>query len=408
MQKYTRVYSKTLAEDKIRTLDDSGFRLLVTMMSAPSSNMIGFYSYPVGYALYDLYSWDVDKLRTYARVLADAGIAYYDLRANVAFVTEYMLHNALESVKQITGGAALIRDIPATPLFPLFVAAWERHVLTRYKLSMPSRRAKAKDDRARAQTEASFGDVVRISEELRAFADSIAIPYSLDEMFQNTGATNEIASDTLSIPYPPERIAADTLSHQKQYQNTETVTEDRIQKQKQQQSADHNSGGCDHSSLITSIQDLWQEILVPVGLPRIEQFTDARRAALLARVNDDAKRSSADWWRELFIRIAERTYFPRAIAEKRGQWITFEWIMAEANFVALVEGKYDGEKAHISKGPQRTQRTPSEILSDFMGQGSPSAKYIGSVVDVTESKEVLIDDRELARLGEVSGSIESE
>ena len=101
------------------------------------------------------------------------------------------------------------------------------------------------------------------------------------------------------------------------------------------------------------ISELWNEILTPLGFPRILKNTPAREKSLKARVKTSSERKNLDWWQKLFERIAQSDFL------RSKNWFTLDWLLNENNLVKLLEGKYDNrENSH-----DRPIRTFDEILA---------------------------------------------
>lgn len=404
MAKYSCLQNTFWQDEKIRQLDDSGKLLFLAFMSSRSTNMIGLYSYPYGYAMHDLNGWDDVKFRLYEGQLAKLGIAHYDYSAEVVLVQNYLKYNRLVSVKAIEAGYKHLRDVPTSYLLTKFASIWDLYIYDPYRAAYEQRVAACKDSRLRAQHEASYAQVLKMTEAVRSLVSEV------QKLF------NDI-SDTVSIPYPETKsdevrltkdtlsksglLVQDTLSRVARYpidtlslHITEAEADSRNQKQKQKQKQKHEpfvpaeAVPDTVSDLLDSIRALWSEILVPVGLPEIVQFTEARRAILLSRIDEDPQRSSLEWWSDLFYRIAYRTFFPRLIAEHTGQWVTFDWLMAEENFIPLLEGKYDGDRKKASSPETIAMKSPSTILRERFEEAPKGYIDIADIDATTTESEV--------------------
>lgn len=98
---------------------------------------------------------------------------------------------------------------------------------------------------------------------------------------------------------------------------------------------------CPHQQII----DLYHEIL-PVGR-RVRAWNETRKAKLRTRWREDKKRQSLDWWRKLFTYIARSDFLTgRTSSNGRAPFeLDLEWIVTPANFVKIIEGKYDNRAA---------------------------------------------------------------
>lgn len=94
------------------------------------------------------------------------------------------------------------------------------------------------------------------------------------------------------------------------------------------------------------IADLFNEILGE-HLPKCRDVTAARKRSIKARINEDSKRESLDWWRAYFevVRDTDGGFLlgrgpPRPDTGK--PWRPdFEWFIKQDNMVKVIEGKYE-------------------------------------------------------------------
>jgi len=99
---------------------------------------------------------------------------------------------------------------------------------------------------------------------------------------------------------------------------------------------------CPHQEIV----DLYHELL-PTGR-HVRVWNEVRKAKLRNRWREDKKRQSLDWWRKLFDYIASSDFLAgRTNTAGRAPFeIDLEWIVTPANFVKIIEGKYENrEKA---------------------------------------------------------------
>lgn len=98
---------------------------------------------------------------------------------------------------------------------------------------------------------------------------------------------------------------------------------------------------CPHQEII----NLYAKHL-PMGT-QVKIWTDARKLALRTRWREDTNRQSLDWWGRLFAYIAKSNFLTSKISDKDGRSfeISLDWIIKSANFVKIIEGKYDNKAA---------------------------------------------------------------
>lgn len=81
------------------------------------------------------------------------------------------------------------------------------------------------------------------------------------------------------------------------------------------------------------------------SLGRMQKLTDARSAALKARWRDH---SDLDFWRGFFRRVEDSDFLCGRVPPRNSEApfkADFEWIIKQANFVKILEGRYDNRRA---------------------------------------------------------------
>ena len=96
----------------------------------------------------------------------------------------------------------------------------------------------------------------------------------------------------------------------------------------------------DRSASASKVVALWNDALVPLGFPRVAKSTPERERHFSARLNDDKRRHSLDWWGALFAVMAQSPFMLQSAKEK-ARWLTFDWLLNESNLVKIAEGKYN-------------------------------------------------------------------
>jgi hypothetical protein len=100
---------------------------------------------------------------------------------------------------------------------------------------------------------------------------------------------------------------------------------------------------CPHQAII----DLYHQTL-PTGR-QVRIWNETRKAKLRARWKEDLKRQSLDWWAKFFGYIANSDFLTGKTSTpgRRPFEIDLEWIVTHANFVKILEGKYENGQAAI-------------------------------------------------------------
>ncbi|MBA1200485.1 helix-turn-helix domain-containing protein [Pseudomonas capeferrum] len=94
---------------------------------------------------------------------------------------------------------------------------------------------------------------------------------------------------------------------------------------------------------VQDIVDLFNRLLTP-ALPTVVLVSEARKKQLRARWNQSDVHQSLDFWTEYFGAVAQSEFLMGRAAGKNGGApfrATFDWLIAPANFVKVVEGNYN-------------------------------------------------------------------
>ena len=230
MARYAYIHTQIWKDKKFRQLSESARMLYLAALTAPNSNMIGYYEWPVAYALHDLGGWTEEKFFACIGEIEKAGMAAYDRENEIIFIRNFLKHNPLTSIKQITGGANYIRTIPNSPLYREFFEVWGRSVDTPFRENLSG-----KDDES---TKKLTGIIDRIARENAETLEEIEREYPVDTHSSNAAPAQDTLSsecnnakntvsiehgkaiDTVPIPnaYPTDSLsdvdnsASDTLS----------------------------------------------------------------------------------------------------------------------------------------------------------------------------------------------------
>jgi DNA-binding MarR family transcriptional regulator len=95
------------------------------------------------------------------------------------------------------------------------------------------------------------------------------------------------------------------------------------------------------------VADLYNEMLGD-KLAKVRILTDNRAKSVRARIREDSKRESLDWWRNYFLVVSECPFLmgqgpPRPETGRPWQ-AEFEWLIGQNNMAKVIEGKYDNEQ----------------------------------------------------------------
>lgn len=108
---------------------------------------------------------------------------------------------------------------------------------------------------------------------------------------------------------------------------------------------DSNTDDIEEVIRYEKIMELFNRILGKHISP-IRSVTGQRKKHIRARVSEDKKRQSLDWWEHYFYAVEQMPFLigqgmPNPAAGR--QWsCDFDWLINETNMVKVLEGKYDG------------------------------------------------------------------
>jgi hypothetical protein len=100
---------------------------------------------------------------------------------------------------------------------------------------------------------------------------------------------------------------------------------------------------------LRQVVGLWNDILAPLGFPRVAKGSPQRESRFAKRLSDDTRRQSLLWWETLF-RFMSLSDFLRDNAKKNARWLTFDWVLDESNLVKIAEGKYSNAEPEQGSG----------------------------------------------------------
>ena len=244
MNRYSCIFNQIWKDKKFRQLDDSGQKLFIALITSPSSNMIGYYNWPLVYACHDLNGWSEEKFRKYASELERYGMAFYDYDAEIVFIPNFMRYNSINTIKQIVGAFNEIKGLPLSRLFNRLHEAWKTYIEKPY---LEAARERLNEHPASSEKSISCQKAI-------TSVEKIAL-----EMVKMKETLTNTPIDNLSIGNPEkpesENPPIDTpiekgidKQEQKQEQEQEQEQEQK-QEQKQENHADENTPIPDESPL---------------------------------------------------------------------------------------------------------------------------------------------------------------
>ena len=97
---------------------------------------------------------------------------------------------------------------------------------------------------------------------------------------------------------------------------------------------DSDAVNCPHQEILKLYADT-----LPM-LMQVKIWSDKRKRLLKARWCEDVKRQNIDWWHKFFSFIAKSDF----LTGKATDWqADIEWILNSANFIKILEGKYENK-----------------------------------------------------------------
>ncbi len=102
----------------------------------------------------------------------------------------------------------------------------------------------------------------------------------------------------------------------------------------------HETPVCPHKEIIEAYHRILPE------LPRVIQWTDARKAFLQLRWREDTERQSLDWWQMFFRQVSKSDFLMGRVdcKDQESFQANLEWLIRPSNFVKVLEGNYNNRK----------------------------------------------------------------
>ena len=365
MSRYAYIHTTTWQDKKFRQLSESAKMLYIAMLTAPNSNMIGLYEWPVAYALHDLGDWDREKFFSCLAEIEELGMARYDSENEVLFIHNFLKHNPLTSIKQVVGGAKYLKALPRSPLLRDFAQAWSEFVEAPFRKSLEGRT----DDNAKR----SLREIDRIASEIQELLRETGYESPMDTLSDEEIQPSDTPIDN-PVPVPGHgQVPEPVHGHENGPEDDEAA------------SAPVSIG---------KVLTLWNDTLGPLGFFQVKKVTPAREKAFRARLNAAPERKTPEWWESVIGRLAVSNFMLDS-AKKKANWLTFDWLLSENNIVKVLEGKYDNDRLHVPpcqnshEQPATRPLSYTEAMARFErrhGMGNPA-----EVIDV-EAREGEIGD----------------
>jgi hypothetical protein len=129
---FGKVHEMFWDDPRIRAASEPARHFMLYLMTCRHKNRLGCFVLDPFYAAADL-QWERGNVTAAIIELIDAGRILYDTENRIVFVRHWLKHNTLENEKVVTGAAAEVRGLPATPLLVDLLAAVEKHQRDHYK-----------------------------------------------------------------------------------------------------------------------------------------------------------------------------------------------------------------------------------------------------------------------------------
>ena len=82
-----------------------------------------------------------------------------------------------------------------------------------------------------------------------------------------------------------------------------------------------------------------------LDLPKVKILSEARKKKLKARWKSNPKHQTLEFWKNFFNFVAASDFLNNRNQKQDNHWkADFEWLINEANFIKVIEGKYHAQK----------------------------------------------------------------
>lgn len=117
---YTKIEEQFWKDNKIIKLSFKARYLMMYLLTSPHRNILCYYFLPKPYACFDL-GFSEEEFDLAMGELIEAERVFYDEKANVVFVKNYLKYNQLENQNQVKSAVGKIIDIPENDLVNDFI-----------------------------------------------------------------------------------------------------------------------------------------------------------------------------------------------------------------------------------------------------------------------------------------------
>ena len=117
---YTKIEEQFWKDNKIIKLSFRARYLMMYLLTSPHRNILCYYFLPKPYACFDL-GFSEEEFDLAMGELMEAELVFYDEKANVVFVKNYLKYNQLENQNQVKSAIGKISDIPENDLVNDFI-----------------------------------------------------------------------------------------------------------------------------------------------------------------------------------------------------------------------------------------------------------------------------------------------
>ena len=117
---YTKIEEQFWKDNKIIKLSFRARYLMMYLLTSPHRNILCYYFLPKPYACFDL-GFSEEEFDLAMGELIEAERVFYDEKANVVFVKNYLKYNQLENQNQVKSAVGKIIDIPENDLVDDFI-----------------------------------------------------------------------------------------------------------------------------------------------------------------------------------------------------------------------------------------------------------------------------------------------
>ena len=197
--RYATIHTKVWQDSKFRGLDSMGKMMFMYLLTAPHSNMIGYYYIPKLYMAADT-DMPMDEIDRALDALVDAGMVLYDSDSNMLLLRQFLKYNPLNNENQVKGALQLLGELPESPLVVEFYSGIEAHC--------PDHTERFRDA-CKSHTSPSEAPRKPLSNPLKAPSDGLGIGYEeqvqvqvQDQVQQQEGVQGEPAAaywDRMSV-----------------------------------------------------------------------------------------------------------------------------------------------------------------------------------------------------------------